>query len=231
MITGFINQKVIISEVDNYLKSIKVTDRIESGIGRIYSINGKEYPSVTTILSATKDSSGLDEWRESIGDTEADRIMKEAAVRGSSFHSLIENHLQGLYIDEEAKGYPLYRQVIPFLKDIIPVAIEIPLYSDRLKVAGRCDLIGVNKKNHELTIFDWKTSRKTKCKEWIEDYFIQATLYAMMANDCLGLQIKHIQIVIGVDNDMPLRFNEDVKNYLQKAVSRIKCYQQMKLME
>lgn len=231
MITGFINQKYIIPEIDNYLTLIKVSDRIEEGIGRIYSINGKEYPSVTTILNKNKDSSGLDEWRKSIGDSEADKIMKEAAIRGSSFHSLIENHLQGLYIDEEAKGYLLYKQVIPYLKDIIPVAIEIPLYSDRLKVAGRCDLIGVNKKNNQLTIFDWKTSRKIKSKEWIEDYFIQATLYAMMANDCLGLQIKHIQIVIGVDNDMPLRFNEDVKNYLQKAVSRIKYFHKMKLME
>lgn len=219
-----INQKIVIPEVDNYLSKISVSDRIETDIGRIYSINGKEYPSCTTILGVTSDKSGLDNWKLRVGDEEAASILKEAGIRGTSMHNLIENHFSGLYIDTEEKGFPLYKQLIPFLNNIIPVAMEIPLYSDHLKIAGRCDLIGYNKKNDLLTIFDWKTSRKTKQKEWITDYFLQATLYALMAYECIGLEIKDIQIVIGVDNDLPLRYNESVGNFIKPAIRRVRTY-------
>lgn len=47
-------------------------------------------PSVTTILSETKDKSGLDKWRKKVGEEEADRISRLAMNRGTIMHRLIE---------------------------------------------------------------------------------------------------------------------------------------------
>ena len=47
--------------------------------GRHYKIDGERYPSVTTILGTTLANPGLAQWRGHVGNTEADRVMREAA--------------------------------------------------------------------------------------------------------------------------------------------------------
>ena len=55
----------------------------------------KEYilPSVTTILSKTKDMTALDEWANRIGKDNAEAIKNEAAARGSRMHKHIEDYI------------------------------------------------------------------------------------------------------------------------------------------
>ena len=48
------------------------------------------FPSVTTILSATSDKSGLVKWRKRVGEEEANRISTLSMNRGTVMHRLVE---------------------------------------------------------------------------------------------------------------------------------------------
>ena len=75
--------------------------RIENTLGRFYiDSENNEVPSVTTVLDNMSDKkSSLNEWRNRVGDIEADRVMKEATDIGTMVHLSLENHLNG--IDED----------------------------------------------------------------------------------------------------------------------------------
>ena len=70
-------------------------ERVHKNDMRFYQVkeDGKlvaELPSVTTILSQTKDQSGLDKWRKKVGEVEANRISTLSMNRGTIMHRLIE---------------------------------------------------------------------------------------------------------------------------------------------
>ena len=73
----------------------KKHNRFQSEQGRKYLVDEIGVPSVTTILSATKDKKFLDDWRRRIGNEEADKIMKQASTRGSEMHRVLEYYYNG----------------------------------------------------------------------------------------------------------------------------------------
>jgi genome maintenance exonuclease 1 len=74
--------------------------------------------------------------------------------------------------------------------------IEAPLHSDILKVAGTADCIA--EYNGVLSVIDFKTSRKPKREDWIEDYFIQAFFYSAAFFEMTGALPEQIVILIAV---------------------------------
>ena len=72
--------------------------RIQNKLGRFYiDSDGNEIPSVTTVLDNLSDKkSSLDQWRNRVGDIEADRVMKEATDIGTMVHLALENHLNNI---------------------------------------------------------------------------------------------------------------------------------------
>ena len=60
---------------------------------RFYDINGKNYPSVTSVLSIRKAES-LKQWRKNVTDKVADWEMGRAARRGKATHTLVEQYLK-----------------------------------------------------------------------------------------------------------------------------------------
>jgi hypothetical protein len=62
---------------------------------RFYDIDGKAYPSITTVLGIQKKAQ-LQEWRDKIGENVANWEMGRAARRGKATHTLIEQYLKGL---------------------------------------------------------------------------------------------------------------------------------------
>ena len=94
--------------------------------------------------------------------------------------------------------------------------IEAPLYSSRLRTAGRCDLLagwqGVN------SIIDFKTSRRLKKEEYIESYFLQATCYSLMAEERTTLKFPQIVIIIAVDHEDPQIFVKQRDQYVEKVL-------------
>jgi hypothetical protein len=70
-------------------------ERIDAPTGRVYRIDGQEIgmPSVTRILSDTKDRTHLDSWAARVGEAEADRIKNDAATVGTHMHNVVERLL------------------------------------------------------------------------------------------------------------------------------------------
>lgn len=170
---------------------------------------GGKYKSVTTILDEKLDKTALLEWRKKVGEAEANRISTQAANRGTAIHDIAEHYL--LNNESFPKGsmpanVDTFRQLRPILDERIGkiYGLEYFLYSDVLRTAGATDCIaefdGIN------SIVDFKTSRKPKKEEWIQSYFLQATCYAMMAEERLGLVIPQIAILIAVDHEEPQVF-------------------------
>jgi ATP-dependent exoDNAse (exonuclease V) beta subunit len=202
-----------------------VRDRIDPSIGRIYTVpSGKKYVSVTTVLSAVADKSWLQEWRKAVGEDVADQITRDAANRGSSLHNIIERHYRGelLDIDRHSSGWNLYKSLLIYLKKIKPLSLELPLWSDHLRIAGRTDCIGIYE--DRLSIIDFKSSRREKREEEINDYFLQCTLYAMMLYELLGIECKQIVVLIGSEKGFPQVFKRETRTYVKEAVDAVKRY-------
>ena len=155
---------------------------------RHYDINNEKLPSVTTILNQTQTAEkaeGLANWRARVGEAEAQRIMDQAAQRGTAMHTILEHHILGKnrldLTDGGQQAHKMADVVIEkglcHLEEIW--GSEVALYYPEL-YAGATDLVGVYK-NAE-SIIDFKQTNKPKRREWIEDYFIQLGAYAMAHN-------------------------------------------------
>ena len=161
---------------------------------------GQPLPSVTSVLDALKDKTGLYEWRKRVGNEEADRIMRLATGIGTQVHL----HLEKYILEEDRpNGSNLIHQMARELSEIVIEkglsnldevwGTEVPLYYPEL-YAGTTDLVGVYK--GEPAIMDFKQARRLKKKEWVEDYYLQLVAYAEAHNKQYDTQIKSGRIFI-----------------------------------
>lgn len=196
--------------------------------GKRYYItpSGDRYRSVTTILSQlSKD--GIDKWRKKIGEAEANKISTRASNRGTKLHTMMEDYV-GNVEDFALNKMPITTSMFLDIQPYVDLnleevyGIEYPLYSDRLKAAGTSDLIC--KYAGKPTILDYKTSSKAKKEEWIENYFIQSTAYALMVKERYDLDIEQIVIMIAVEGDNPQVFVRDPNDYVKKTISIFDTY-------
>lgn len=162
---------------------------------RVYlTPDGESLPSVTTILSATKDMTALNEWRNRIGWDKAQQITQEAAGIGTAMHNNLERFIAGLdrmpgnnHVHQHA--HKMADQIIQHgLADVDEVwAIEQSLYFPGL-YSGTTDLVAVYKGNP--SVCDYKQTNKPKKEEWIEDYKVQLVAYIMAHNEVYGTDIR-----------------------------------------
>ena len=162
----------------NYHQGTRTTDHGT----RIYDIGGFKLPSVTTILSRTKDQAYLNDWKNKVGHEEAERIKNLSSKRGTSMHKFIEKHITGVGYDDLTE---IGVQAKPMAQKIIDIGLtpvseyygsEVMLHYPGL-YAGATDLVCMH--NDMETIADFKQANKPKKEEWIEDYFLQIAAYAM----------------------------------------------------
>jgi ATP-dependent exoDNAse (exonuclease V) beta subunit len=184
---------------------------LEDGSRFYVDPDGNHLSSVTTILSATADMTGLNEWRAWVGDKKADQIRDEACALGSLMHTHLEAHIQDI---ERPKGKNQIRMMAENMADVVIArglnnvtevwGMEEILYHPGL-YAGTADLIGCH--NGEPCIFDYKTARKMKTKADIGDYACQLAAYAFAHNALYGTDIKK-GVIFMVSRD--LKFEEFV---------------------
>ena len=182
------------------------------------------YPSVTTVLGATSDQSGLDAWRNRIGHEKADQIGKDATSRGTVMHRLCE-----LYLNLPASMSEKDR-----LEETLSIARldnEIDQFDSRAKIVGGMLFYNYIKSGSfneikrviaqekfmwtsrdggyagavdniselisgEHAVVDFKTAKKPKEEKWIEDYKHQVSAYAVSTWDRMGLKIDTCRIWI-----------------------------------
>ena len=201
-------------------------DRKEIDGVRHYITPNGDYPSVTTVLGAMLDKSALAEWRERVGDEQADFTSRLAASRGTNIHNMCENYVRGLDVDVSMPfNAVLFNQVKKVLDEHVDdiIGCELTLVSDHLKVAGSCDLIALY--DGKLSIIDYKTSAKNKMKDWIESYFLQTALYSYMLWEMTGMLAQQLVIIIAVDEEpMPQVFIVKPREYLEKAADLCRTY-------
>tara|TARA_Y100000996_G_scaffold412139_2_gene397578 strand:- start:149 stop:829 length:681 start_codon:yes stop_codon:yes gene_type:complete len=155
-------------------------------------------------------------WRKKVGNEEADRITKAATGRGTDMHTLTEHYLKN-------EDLPKVRPISDFLFKISKnelnnidniYALEGPLYSRQLGVAGTVDCIA--EYNGELAIIDFKTSKKPKPRDWIEHYFVQCMAYGCMLYEMTGISIKKLVIIMACENGECVVYEEyDKAKYIK----------------
>ena len=193
---------------------------------RMYqSPSGLSLPSITSILGCFKIDS-IQEWRKKVGEEEANKITTQSSRRGTAVHQICEDYLNNkeYTLKHMPSNLELFRTIRPILDNNVEFVYhqEGPLYSDKLKAAGRVDC--VCKWNGKDSIVDFKTSRKPKKKEWIQDYFVQATAYSLMFEFVTSIHIPNIVICMAVENSEPLVFEDTIYPYVPTLLSKVEEY-------
>ena len=169
---------------------------------RYYKVpSGKMYPSITSVTSFYNREIFIN-WRKKVGNAEADRITRESTSRGTAYHDVVEHYMKNGDIKD--------LKILPFIKFLFLQskknldrinnihALEKSLYSDYLGLAGRVDCIA--EYDGELAVIDFKTSKKIKPEEWIENYFVQETAYACMYYEMTGIPVKKLITIMVAEN-------------------------------
>jgi ATP-dependent exoDNAse (exonuclease V) beta subunit len=166
---------------------------------RLYATpDGNKVPSVTTILDKTKPEekkAALNEWRKRVGVENAQKITTEAANRGTRMHTYLEDYIkQGQLKDRGSNpfGWASHAMAQTVIEDgLVNVneiwGVEVPLYFPKL-YAGTTDGCGLHL--NQESILDYKQTNKPKRQEWIEDYYLQLTAYALAHNEVYGTNIR-----------------------------------------
>ena len=212
--------------VDVELEPLEVEPVNKDGV-RFYKLpkTDKYYPSVTSITSF-KNAKFFKEWRTKIGEDEANRITARATQRGTAFHSIAEDYINGeLDLDKYLDNNPLSVRMFQSAKDTLNRinnihCLESFLYSHYLGLAGRVDCIA--EFDGELAVIDFKTSTKEKQEAYIENYFVQETAYAAMFLERTGIEVKKIVTLIATEEGSIQIFQKhNLDDYLQLLKSYI----------
>ena len=188
---------------------------------------GNFYPSITTILSSQNKPS-LEKWKKDVGEKEAKRISKESMRIGTAVHQMAEFYLSNYIIklkNEDKKIVDTFNRLRFLLGNINNiVGVEIPLYSDLLRVAGTADCVA--EYNGVPSIIDFKTSRKPKKEEWIDDYYMQTFAYKLMFEEMTGIEIQQIVILVACVESFDVQVfkkpAKDADEWLEKLVKIMK---------
>ncbi len=157
--------------------------------------DGNAVASVTTILDSTKDKTHLIEWRKRVGEQKAQEITTEAAGVGTRMHKYLEDYVEtGQWPTPGSNPYAKQAHMMATqikehaLEDVDEIwGSEVSLYVPKI-YAGTTDLVGTYKGNP--CIMDFKQTNKPKKTEWVIDYFLQLTAYAIAHNDVYKTNIK-----------------------------------------
>ena len=171
----------------------------ENGKRLYLTPDGKRVPSVTTVLEKTKPEekkAALQQWRNRVGHAQAQAITTEAANRGTRMHTYLEHYVKTGELKNRGTNpfgwasHALVAQTV--IEDGLDKVsefwgVEIPLYFPGL-YAGTTDGCGIHL--NEESILDYKQTNKPKKQEWIEDYYLQLTAYALAHNEVYGTNIR-----------------------------------------
>ena len=207
--------------------------RVQTKKGRQYvGEDEKPVPSVTTILGDTGVKTALIAWRKRVGEAEATRISNESAGLGTKVHNALEKFI--LQEDYEIKGNNhisvmaknMVNEMIE--KGLVKVnelyGVEVGLIAEGL-YAGTADGIGIYEGDE--AIIDFKTAKKMKKREWIDDYFMQGCAYALAHNEMFDTDIKKVAILM-VDRESNFKDfvieGEEFEKYCDKWSDRLANY-------
>ena len=207
----------------------KELEQINTDTGRYYKTPaGVLYPSVTSVTGLFG-RDAIQAWRKRVGEEQANKISGKATRRGTRIHQLCEDYINGNDINSSKYSLSDYDSFKP-LKEILDEHVdnihlqETRLYSDYLQMAGTVDCIG--EFAGKLSVIDFKTATKPKDKNYILNYFCQASAYAIMYEELFNIPVGRIVIIVSVDDDFPQIFVEKRDNYVEPLLEIRKKYKE-----
>ena len=180
---------------------------------------GIRYPSVTTVVGHAK-REFFKEWREKNAE-ESKRIL----AKGTKVHQFVEDYLNNKKVEgtEHYRALEQFDALKPLLHNIDNIYMqEAALWSDALMLAGRVDCIGEYK--GIPSVIDFKTSKRLKSKDQIEDYFCQTTAYAIMWQERTGIPINQIVVLITTNNGEIQEYTENPLRFVGLLKEKIDLY-------
>ena len=202
-------------ESDNSIKSAQ-----DNNI-RIYSTPDGVFPSVTTVVGWDK-RLFFESWRIK-NKAESARVC----TRGTNLHSLVENYILGKEVNLKAfddKTQDLFKLIRPKVDELDEIyALETPLWSKKVGLAGRVDCIGLHE--GKIKVIDFKGSTRKKDVRDIQNYFLQATAYCLMWQERTGEKIKDFSIFLASEEGLMQVFSEKTVNFvgdLKKTIEKFK---------
>ena len=198
-------------------------ESVESPTGRKYKTPVGHLPSVTTV-TGWKKRAFFAKWRRD-NPEESKRVLS----RGTKLHSIIESYLKNELEPSrltESVGLTEVDLFVSMQEDINRIgkiyAIEVPLWSKKIGLAGRTDCIG--EFDGVPSVIDFKSSNHPKSEDAIQDYFMQATAYSLMWQDRTGQKLRNIAILIGVEDGGSQVFTADPMDYVEDLADAIRLY-------
>lgn len=200
--------------------------------GRWYDTPVGFFPSITTILGFTEapeKKESLRRWQEALGPLAAEK-SKAATDRGTMVHLLAERYLKKQQVDAPVDGKPVsepdlasFRALKLKLDKVDEVwGQEVCLYSQKIELAGRCDLIGVYRGVE--AIVDFKTAGRVKKHEDIGAYKVQLAFYAQAHNEMFGTNITDGFILMVADTGFPMEFKVKLTEHTSELEERAARY-------
>jgi hypothetical protein len=217
------------NHVDHGIELPKLTRETTESGRRYFTPEGNAYPSITTVLSILN-KEAIKAWRARVGAEEANKISRQAAGRGTAVHKLAEDYIDNVE-DWKGKQQPANLFMFNTIKPLIDENInniwfqEEFLYSDKLQTAGQVDCIA--EWDGELSVIDFKTSRRPKSVDQIQNYFMQASFYAAAFLERTGVPIKQAVILIAVDDHEPQVFKINTFDYLEHFLAVRKKFDEL----
>lgn len=196
----------------------------ENGTRFYLTPEGNKYPSVTTVLSEYS-RKGIQEWRNRVGNEEANRISSKASTRGTKLHKACEDYLNNkdpnfnTPLEKE-----LFEKIKPLLNNINNIhAQELRMYSHHLRMAGTVDCIA--EYEGKLAVIDFKTSSRMKEASYIENYFMQCSAYAIMYEERFCIPINKTIVIVAVEEHAPQIFFETRDNHVKRLLEYRDIYE------
>lgn len=202
----------------NHLGDVDLKSREIDGTRFYTTPSGDSFPSITSVTSH-KNKEFFAEWRERVGEEEANKICKLATTRGTKFHEVCQDYLENnLKESYDEQSMIMFDSAKPYLDKIGLIhAIERSMFSEVLGIAGRVDCIA--EYDGELAVIDFKTSSKIKKEEWIEQYFVQEVAYACMYFELTGIPVKKLITIMVTPAGVVKVFDKRDKMYYIKLLT------------
>ena len=205
-------------------------NRFSDEKGRKYLVDNIKVPSVTTILSRTKDMTQLNDWRRRVGNAEADKIMNQASTIGTEMHKVLEYSLNGQgyfnMMDEGTKPRMMAKTILENIKLDEIWGNEVSLEYKNM-FAGTCDLTAMA--YGKPSIIDWKQSNRPKKEEWVDDYKHQLGAYYLAHTLNYGpIEQGVISICTRDLQYQEFRLSEaDLQEYADKFLERVEKFKKL----
>ncbi len=205
-------------------------NRFSDEKGRKYLVDNIKVPSVTTILSRTKDMTQLNDWRRRVGNAEADKIMNQASTVGTEMHKVLEYSLNGQgyfnMMDEGTKPRMMAKTILENIKLDEIWGNEVSLEYKNM-FAGTCDLTAIA--YGKPSIVDWKQSNRLKKEEWVDDYKHQLGAYYLAHTLNYGPIEQGVIAICTRDLQyQEFRLSEaDLQEYADKFLERVEKFKKL----